>query len=64
MNPAHYTNLARRMGADCRYEFDNKRGQFRWRFYVNGQVKASVKRPLCVIATAEKLALDTGKLFT
>jgi hypothetical protein len=34
MNPSHYTNLARAMGADCRYEFDDKHQQFRWRFYV------------------------------
>lgn len=64
MNPTHYTNLARRIGADCRYEFDKTRGQFRWQFYVNGQVKASVKRPNLVITTAEKFALDKGKLFT
>lgn len=61
MNPSHYTNLARCIGADCRYEWDKTRAQFRWNFYQCGQIVKSVKRPLSVITTAEKLALDNGK---
>ena len=61
MSPHHYTNLARRIGADCRYEWDKGRKQFRWNFYRCGQVVKSVKNHLRVITTAEKLVLDDGK---
>lgn len=61
MKPSHYTNLARLIGTDCRYEWCKVNGEFRWNFYQGGQKVASIKKPLCVITTAEKIALANGK---